>query len=197
MQVDGNFGLLAAVNEMFVQSHHPGWIHLLPATPAEILFAGGYIQGLKLRGDLLFDMRWEPGGRFAFFRLTIQRPHPWLGCIQEHENDPGYYHLVCDEVVQGRYVQLSVVTRAEDHLVLTSSHVDSDRSHRDADIRCVPRIRYTQETVQPSQGSKHLNSSYSTGVRKPWLKEGEYRIIHIEVDQTHCYPLTLSFSLAG
>lgn len=54
-QIDGNFGYTAGVNEMLMQSNL-GYIHLLPALPAE--WGTGSISGMLARGNFELDMQW-------------------------------------------------------------------------------------------------------------------------------------------
>ncbi len=66
LQVDGNFGVTAAVTEMLIQSQD-GWIRLLPALPAE--WSEGRFTGVCTRGAFELDYSWKDG---KVTQLTIQ-----------------------------------------------------------------------------------------------------------------------------
>lgn len=68
-QIDGNFGMCAAIAEMLMQSH-TGTIHLLPALPSA--WQKGSITGLKAVGDFTVGVEWENGAATAISIVSNQ-----------------------------------------------------------------------------------------------------------------------------
>jgi alpha-L-fucosidase 2 len=66
-QIDGNYGFMAALTEMVLQSH-TGTLHLLPALPAQ--WPDGQATDLRCRGGLAVDFTWRDGAPAS---VTVRR----------------------------------------------------------------------------------------------------------------------------
>ena len=69
-QIDGNFGGGAGIVEMFVQSHEPGVIRLLPACPPNW---EGSIRGVRARGCFELEFSWANGLVVGAVRVLSER----------------------------------------------------------------------------------------------------------------------------
>lgn len=68
-QIDGNFGVVAAITEMLFQSQN-GEINLLPVFPAQ--WEDGSIHGLKARAACTVDIGWK-GGKLT--NVSVKSDH--------------------------------------------------------------------------------------------------------------------------
>ncbi len=69
-QIDGNFGGMAGIGEMLLQSHE-GFINLLPALPDN--WQEGSLRGWHVRGGAVVDLDWK-GGKAVKATLTALVP---------------------------------------------------------------------------------------------------------------------------
>lgn len=70
-QLDGNFGISAAIAEMLIQSH-AGEIQLLPAIPS-LWATKGSFTGLKARGGFTVDCTWQDG-KVTSYKISSSVP---------------------------------------------------------------------------------------------------------------------------
>ncbi|WP_051723884.1 glycosyl hydrolase family 95 catalytic domain-containing protein [Micromonospora chokoriensis] len=68
-QIDGNYGLMAAILELVVQSHG-GVIHALPAVPEA--WPDGSLHGVHCRGGWIVDLAWR-GGQLEWLTVRDRR----------------------------------------------------------------------------------------------------------------------------
>jgi alpha-L-fucosidase 2 len=71
-QIDANFGYVAGVCEMLLQSHR-NEIHLLPALPPA--WPWGHVTGLRARGGYVVDVAWKDH-KVTSFRIASAKPRP-------------------------------------------------------------------------------------------------------------------------
>lgn len=83
-QIDGNFGALAGIVRMFVQSKitqdGKTQVRLLPALPSEDSWQNGGIKGACLKGGYKIDFEWENGSvkNIALYKNDVQLDTPNL-----------------------------------------------------------------------------------------------------------------------
>ena len=90
-QIDGNFGSVAGMAEMLVQSHE-GFIRLLPAVPTQ--WAKGEAKGIRARGGYTVDIAWDGASYKA--EITAQFDGTMrLADGREFAHRPGEKLIVC------------------------------------------------------------------------------------------------------
>jgi hypothetical protein len=72
MQIDGNYGFVAGVAEIFLQSH-ANTVHLLPALPSAV--GTGSVTGLVARGGFVVNISWS-GGKLSSATITSNLGNP-------------------------------------------------------------------------------------------------------------------------
>jgi len=96
LQVDGSFGLTAAIVEMLMQSHE-GKIHFLPALPDS--WRTGKITGIRARGGFEIDLAWEDG------KLKNATIHSFLGNKCVVQGDGKFAVKIGEEPVRMRIAE--------------------------------------------------------------------------------------------
>ena len=74
-QIDGNFGVTAAVAEMLVQGDGKGRVDLLPAVPAAWR-KGGSFSGLRVRGGYTVSCTWKDGAVVSWSAVPAPGAEP-------------------------------------------------------------------------------------------------------------------------
>ena len=69
-QIDGNFGATAGITQMFLQ-YECGKIKILPALPS--IFKSGEIKGIKTKGNVKVDLKWDEKGAEATFVSPVSQ----------------------------------------------------------------------------------------------------------------------------
>lgn len=90
-QIDGNFGGVAGVTEMLVQSHE-GYINILPTLPD--VWKTGSFKGLKARGNFTVDCSWKNGSAKEV-KITSHKG----GKVKIRYRGIGKATVFCDSVV--------------------------------------------------------------------------------------------------
>jgi Glycosyl hydrolase family 65, N-terminal domain len=96
-QIDGNYGLAAAIVELVLQSQN-GVLRLLPALPSG--WPDGEARGLRARGGLAVDLAWRAG---RLTEATVRRVAGEAGPVRVHHGDReiGFVLAPGDEVRLG------------------------------------------------------------------------------------------------
>ncbi len=113
-QIDGNFGGVAGITEMLIQSHLGApdnrIVELLPALPDS--WKSGKINGVKARGNLTFDIEWSEG-KLKKATVTAEKNSVLLLKLNERTGLPAEKqypienNILTAEIVAGSTVQLT------------------------------------------------------------------------------------------
>lgn len=99
-QIDGNFGAVAGITEMLLQSHggtpERRIVELLPALPKR--WASGHISGIKARGGFVFDIYWSRS-RITRVKITaesdgtlrLKLPKGEFSTEKQYKNEDGIF----------------------------------------------------------------------------------------------------------
>ena len=111
-QIDGNFGAVAGITEMLIQSHEGSpaqrVTELLPALPPK--WKKGRVKGLKARGGFVFDIFWENSVPYKVCAtaenggaLRIKLPAGEVKALKPYTVSKGILEM---EMAKGEYTEL-------------------------------------------------------------------------------------------
>ncbi len=106
-QIDGNFGYVAGVTEMLLQSH-AGFIQLLPALPD--VWSEGSVSGIKARGNFEIAMDWTAGKLSEAEITSLSGKECTLRCAQPFTVKHKGKVVACSEPVQSKVNEYHQVT---------------------------------------------------------------------------------------
>ncbi|MBR2288397.1 MAG: glycoside hydrolase family 95 protein, partial [Clostridia bacterium] len=86
-QIDGNFGSIAGMAEILLQSHE-GCLRLLPALPSA--WRKGRVRGLRARGGYTVDIAWDNGR----YEARILSDHAGILRLEDGRTVPHEAHAV-------------------------------------------------------------------------------------------------------
>lgn len=114
-QIDGNFGLVAGMTEILLQSR-PDELFLLPAIPR--VWASGQVSGLRARGGFEVSMAWKDmklvsailkSGNGQVCRLRTAAPVKVWKCHYTSEKDPGGYFITTFQTEKNKTYTITTI----------------------------------------------------------------------------------------
>ena len=93
-QIDGNFGVVAAIVQLFMQCEN-GIIKLFPALPDA--FESGSLEGLLAKGNVIVSLWWE-GGKLS--KITLKSAENKTVKVQVSDGDAIDVPLSANEVYE-------------------------------------------------------------------------------------------------
>jgi len=103
-QIDGNFGVMAGIAEMLIQSHE-GFIEVLPTLPKE--WETGSFDGLVARGNFEVTLEWEKSKISSFKvhsrsggKCSIKHPYPEKAQILDMQGNTISHIMKTDNIIE-------------------------------------------------------------------------------------------------